>query len=124
MRTPLQRLCQSTREPTAQWRQRQVTIHRLRSSQGADITITHTVVVRDDSGLFHESVAQNVVVSVGKAGAHGVGGAFMPNTRQSDQPDITYAPGQSLSFSPQAGVFVCNLADIVFQSATAGGSAF
>ena len=101
-----------------------MTIHRLRSSQGAEITITHTVVVRDESGLFRESVAQNVVVSVGKAGARGVGGAFMPNTRQWDQPDITYAPGQSLSFSPQAGAFVCNLPDIVFQSATAGGSAW
>jgi hypothetical protein len=98
-------------------------VHRLRSSQGAAITITYTVAVQDDGTGFVEKVAQNVVVTVEKGGAQSVGGAFMPNTESFDgEPVSTNAPGQSLSFSPQDGSFVCNIGNVVFESATAGGS--
>jgi hypothetical protein len=97
-------------------------VHRLRSSQGAVITITHTVVVEGDPGLSSESVAQNVVVTVTKGGAQSVGGSFMPNIQNWDEPDITYVPGQSLSFLPNDGSLVCNMGNAVFESSTAGGS--
>jgi hypothetical protein len=99
-------------------------IHRLRSSQGVAITITHTVAFQGDPGLSSESVAQNVVVIVNKGGAQSVGGAFMPNTQNSDEPQITNAPGQSLSFSPHDGSFVCDMGNVVFESSTAGGSSW
>lgn len=99
-------------------------IHRLRSSQGAAITITHTVVIQSDPGLSSESIAQNVKVTVEKGGAQGVGGAFMPDVQSFDEPSITYAPGQSLSFSVDNGSFVCNMGNVIFESSTAGGSSW
>jgi hypothetical protein len=99
-------------------------IHRLRSSQGAAITITHTIAFQGDPGLSSESTAQNVMVIVKKGGAQSVGGAFMPNTQDWSEPQITLAPGQSLSFSPHDGSFVCNMGNVVFESSTAGGSSW